>query len=151
MKLSNKTKRSSYEIWRNIKQRCLNPNRKDFKRYGGSGVLISEEWLYFDNFFKDMGERPALSQIDRMDNEKGYSKENCRWVTTTENLLNRRRKIGKKLSKGVSVNRNRFVARIQIDGFTYHIGSFFTEKEACLSFSLVRSEWYGKNILIGGE
>lgn len=142
-----KTKKSSYEVWRNMKQRCLNPNNKDFKHYGGRGISICEEWRLFENFYKDMGEKPPGLQIDRVDNEVGYFKENCKWTTPTKNMLNRRGKLNKNLglARGVSKSHNRFIARIQINEFTYHIGSYMSEKMASDAFGAVFHEWYGKS------
>lgn len=87
-----------YNIWVSIKQRTNNTNAKDYPRYGGRGIDLSESWHDFINFKDDMyksyishvkeyGE--ADTQIDRTDNNLGYSKSNCRWVTIRENLNNR--------------------------------------------------------------
>lgn len=73
-----------------MRDRCNNPNNDNFKWYGGRGIKVSEEWNLFSNFYRDMHPRPDGMQLDRKDNEKGYSKENCRWATATENLSNRR-------------------------------------------------------------
>lgn len=71
-----------YAVWRAMKQRCNDPNHKDYKNYGGRGISICERWLnFFENFYSDMGEKPKPKRkysIDRIDNEKGYYKENCR-------------------------------------------------------------------------
>lgn len=79
-----------YTTWVSMKQRCFNPKVKNYHRYGGRGITVCDEWKNsFENFLKDMGERPEGYCIDRIDNEKGYFKENCRWVTNEENCNNR--------------------------------------------------------------
>jgi hypothetical protein len=82
-------KSPTYISWTMMKQRCLNPKYKPFKRYGGKGINICNEWLSFDKFLTDMGERPPGTSLDRVDGRLGYSKENCRWATQKEQLENR--------------------------------------------------------------
>lgn len=81
---------SIYNIWMGIKARCLNPKNRAYKNYGARGISLSEEWKKFENFYKDMGDRPKGMQIDRINNDLGYYKENCRWATPKENCNNRR-------------------------------------------------------------
>lgn len=81
---------SIWVIWMGIKARCLNPNNRAYKNYGGRGIKICNRWLEFTNFYKDMGDRPEGLQIDRINNDGPYSKKNCRWVTPKENSNNRR-------------------------------------------------------------
>jgi len=80
----------TYAVWECIMQRTTNPNHTKFEYYGGRGITICEEWKDFKNFYADMGDRPKGFEIDRIDNNKGYSKDNCRWTTHSENLKNRR-------------------------------------------------------------
>lgn len=80
-----------YDSWRNMIQRCTNPNRNDYKNYGGRGITVCERWSGengFIHFLEDMGERPKGCSIDRINNNKGYCKENCRWVTPTQQARN---------------------------------------------------------------
>ena len=82
----------AYGIWRGMISRCTNPNHKSYSDYGGRGISVCDRWVNsVDNFISDMGFRPSdKHQIDREDNDKGYSLENCRWVTATENARNKR-------------------------------------------------------------
>jgi hypothetical protein len=79
-----------YYSWESMRQRCHNPKHKSCKYYGGRGIGICDEWEKFENFFKDMGFRPKGKTLDRIDNSKGYSKDNCKWSTFKEQSLNRR-------------------------------------------------------------
>lgn len=74
--------------------RCCSPSNKNFDRYNALGVC--DRWINGDGvtdgygcFLKDMGERPDGMTLDRIDNDKGYSKDNCRWVTREIQTLNR--------------------------------------------------------------
>lgn len=86
-----KTQWPEYRVWNCIKNRCYQRSHKDYARYGGAGITMSEEWhSSFDRFFADMGLRPSqLHSIDRMKSELGYVKGNCRWATKAEQSENR--------------------------------------------------------------
>lgn len=84
-------KASGRTNWRGMLRRCLCPNHRGYARYGMIGITVCDEWLDFHNFARDMGPKPSPThQIDRIDNTKGYFKENCRWVSMTEQQRNRR-------------------------------------------------------------
>lgn len=82
--------RREYEIWKAMRQRCLNKKNKAYKNYGGRGIKISKEWNSFETFLKDMGRKPDKKSLDRINNESNYSKENCRWATRKLQSRNKR-------------------------------------------------------------
>lgn len=88
-------KTSLYNIWNGIKIRCTNKNSAAYKDYGGRGITVCDRWLNsFENFFADMGDRPsAQHSIDRINNDLGYSPDNCRWATKGEQSRNTRKNI----------------------------------------------------------
>lgn len=79
----------TYNSWRAMLQRCENPEHSKFKHYGGRGIKVCARWHDFEKFKADMGERPEGTTIDRRNNEKGYTKANCRWATAAEQRANR--------------------------------------------------------------
>ena len=79
-----------YKCWSALKGRCLNKKNALYKDYGARGITVCERWHKFENFYEDMGPCPKDFQIDRIDNNKGYTKENCRWTTRVINSRNRR-------------------------------------------------------------
>lgn len=86
-----------YLNWQTMIQRCENPKHPKYPIYGARGITVCERWKVFENFYADMGDRPSPHySIDRKDNDKGYSPDNCRWATKREQLLNTRRSIAKR-------------------------------------------------------
>lgn len=81
----------SYKSWQAMKTRCTNPNQESSKRYLNLGY--APEWDVFENFVRDMGERPHGMTLDRIDNFKGYSKENCRWATVAQQNRNTKQNV----------------------------------------------------------
>lgn len=82
------TNQREYHSWASMKQRCNNPKDKRFSFYGGRGIGYCDRWESFENFLEDMGSRPNGFTLDRIDNNKGYSKGNCRWADIKTQMNN---------------------------------------------------------------
>lgn len=141
-----------------IIQRCCNKKSLKYKYYGERGIDVCQEWLDDkERFIKDMGPRPTPKhQIDRIDNEKGYYPENCRWTDVSTQQRNKR-PMGKSKYKGVTFLRKKkkledgtiktsvyIIAQICIKGKINRIGTFKTELEAHRAFCEKYKETYGE-------
>ncbi len=74
-----------YKSWDHMKERCMNPNCKNYNDYGGRGITVCNEWLSFNNFDQDMSDPPSNKYtLHRIKNHLGYYKENCVWATAKE-------------------------------------------------------------------
>lgn len=85
-------KTPEYKTWLEMKQRCYNPNCKNYPNYGARGIRVCERWLEsFENFYTDMGKRPSDElSIDRIDVNGHYEPTNCRWTSIKQQARNRR-------------------------------------------------------------
>jgi hypothetical protein len=86
-----------YSLWLNMRQRCSNPKAREWKHYGGRGITVCDRWQQsFEAFYEDMGPKPVdkrgrkrnLYSLDRINNDGPYCRENCKWSTQSEQVLN---------------------------------------------------------------
>lgn len=128
-----------YSVWHCMRQRCRNPNNRQWEDYGGRGVTVCDEWHDDYAAFKlwaiDAGWVRGLD-IDRIDNGRGYAPENCRVTTSTINSRNRRSAKGSSSAYvGVYLHKSskKWQAAVTIDKETKHLGTFRTEYDAAVA------------------
>jgi hypothetical protein len=118
-------------------QRCNNQKHKYYNDYGARGITVCDEWLDINNFINDMfpSYQEGLS-IDRIDNNKGYSKDNCRWTTKSIQARNTRvlQKNNTTGYRGVVYYGNKFKTIIGINSQSIKIGIFNTSLEAAKAY-----------------
>ncbi len=123
-----------FSTWNTMKSRCYNPKYKQYEEYGGRGITVCEEWLDTKNFL-DWCETTHPNtegvSLDRIDNDKGYSPENCRWADKTTQAINQRiMKNNTSGFVGITSKGTKWVARIAINNKRVCLGTFPTIKEA---------------------
>ena len=125
-----------YKTWNDMIRRCTNPNNKDYKDYGGRGITVCEEWLDVIDFVAWCeATHPNIEgySLDRIDNDNGYSPENCRWANRLVQATNQRIKYTN--TTGVSgvvwdVNRGKWRAQISVNYTNKNLGRYLTLEEA---------------------
>lgn len=128
-----------YHIWNQMKQRCNNKNYTNYEYYGARGITICEEWLDINNFINDMypSYKEGLS-IDRIDNNKGYSKDNCRWSDKSTQVRNTRKIYSHNTSgyRGVHFNKKdkKWISQIVLNNKQIRLGNFNTAIEAAKAY-----------------
>jgi hypothetical protein len=134
-----------YKVWESMSSRCNNPNERSFHNYGGRDISITDEWKNPEAFIRwslENGWEPGL-QIDREDNDKGYSPDNCRFVTSKVNNNNTRMLISTNKSgyRGASFSKQagKFAGHIAGNDPVFngkkmkHLGYFNTAREAAIA------------------
>tara|TARA_R110000744_G_C19241741_1_gene549346 strand:+ start:161 stop:811 length:651 start_codon:yes stop_codon:yes gene_type:complete len=123
-----------YKVWNSMLQRCGNTKNAGYANYGGRGITVCDSWSKFENFYSDMGSSYIKGlQLDRTDNDKGYSKDNCRWVTRSENALNCRKGVGASSKyRGVywSKKASKWMSCLSYDKKQVYLGIFTDELQA---------------------
>lgn len=120
-----------YAVWQAMLQRCRNPNNKRHSDYGGRGITICKSWERFEKFISDMGLCPKGLTLERRDNDKGYSPDNCYWATRNQQQRNMRMpKTNTSGIMGVSFRAGKYEAKIRANNKSIHLGRFKTIEEA---------------------
>ena len=136
-----------YNVWKSIKQRCLNPKNADYKDYGMRSITICDEWKSNPKSFMEWGISHGYQKglyIDRINNNGNYSPENCRFVTAKVSASNKRSQRKKSnLPIGVCKNGNGFNSSLYIEGKKYYLGYFHDIDSASKCYSKCKEAFIG--------
>lgn len=130
-----------YKLWTGMKNRVFNIKNESYNNYGGRGITICDEWKNDVKSFYDWAMSNGYSEelsLDRIDSDKGYSPENCRWTTPTIQCRNQRmQKNNTSGFRGVSYNKNqgKFISGITINKKGIHLGYFQTAVEGAIAYN----------------
>jgi len=132
-----------YKTWNSIKTRCTNQNTICYPDYGGRGISVCDRWKNsFENFLEDMGAKPDPTySIDRIDNDKGYSPDNCRWTDrVSQNTNQRMRKDNTSGYVGVYLHEGRWTAAISSNKKRKFLGYFKCKHKAAMVYDMYKEK-----------
>jgi len=140
----NMTGTKVYNTWRRIRQRVMNENATGYKNYGERGIDICERWEKFENFYKDMGDPPTKKHsIDRINNNKGYFPDNCRWATPHQQAINKRNPNNNQFGlMGVYQTRGYIYSMIAVNKKRIFLGQFKTPEEAHKAYMKAKKKYH---------
>lgn len=123
---------SLYALWSLMRGRCNNSTLAAYRNYGGRGIKVCERWSEFQNFADDMGDRPAGTSLDRINNNGNYEPDNCRWATQKTQNNNTRRNVLVTLN-GVTRNTSQWaeVLGVPASRIRYRLNAGWPPDKAC--------------------
>ena len=133
-----------YWLHKAMIKRCNNPNRPEYKYYGGRGITVCDRWqgvTGFDNFLEDMGVRPKGYTLDRINNDGNYEPSNCRWASRAEQQHNKRTRE----YNGVSIDKYgvKWRARIKVNNKEISLGVYESKDDALAARKLAENKYWG--------
>ena len=132
-----------YNVWCAMRNRCESPGDTQYKDYGGRGIVACERWKHFENFISDMGKRPTSRHtLERLDNDKGYSPDNCIWETRKNQCRNKRDNLHLSVD-GVEFVAADFIEKHSISGVALYMRVHRSRKKGVDHFNL-----QGRHIVI---
>lgn len=146
-----KAKTAVWNVWREMVSRTKNPSHKNAKFYSERNIDVDPDWLEFENFYRDMGDKPYGMWLERKDNNKGYCKDNCKWETPSRQCSNRRSGSNKSGRVGVYFDSesNKWRASIVVDKITRDLGRFSSFEAACTAITKLEIEVLGFSREVG--
>lgn len=151
--MSKRSKHINYHSWRSMTKRCYDVKNNRYYLYGGRGITVADEWLPGDNkgfykFCEDMGDKPGPNyDLDRIDPNGNYCKENCRWADRTISAWNQRKysnNVSGVVGIGWSKKNKRWIARITKNNKTVYLGYFKDKDEAIRVRRQAELDFYGE-------
>lgn len=140
---------TEFRIWSTMKSRCTNTNDQAYESYGGRGITVSNDWMSFEAFLEDMGERPSERHtLERIDNNAGYSVDNCKWATwETQNRKNKRiNKNNTSGARGVYLNKKTgsWYALIYVNKKHINLGTYKSFEDAVIARKAAEDKYWNE-------
>lgn len=139
-----------FYVWQSMQARCYRRSDRGYKNYGGRGIRVCDRWLGIDgfrNFLEDVGNRPSPEySIDRINNDRDYEPDNCRWTTRWVQAVNRRgRQNGRSKYKGVTLHKptGKWRARVGYKNNSRSLGLYYTQEDAARAYNQAALEYFG--------